>query len=286
MQPYCLRYGKSASQYVLLHSPPGHYARPRPLVVLLHGGFWKGAYGLQPATAACETLAPDLTAHGFLIAEVEYRRSGDACWGWPHTNNDVHQAFDATLSHLGASVDAANIVLLGHSAGGTLALWLRAQLAHSHAPVQPRLVLALAPVADLKLAARLRLSDGGDAVQRYLRGSSRTDELDAKEPLAARYARACPTAHAATLATVNVRLVAGAGDRDVPLPVIDSLCESIRDAPMLHARPRGSLALDVFSRASHYDLVDASSAAWAHIRRTLLKLCTTDAKGAATYPPP
>jgi acetyl esterase/lipase len=55
------------------------------------------------------------------------------------------------------------VLLVGHSAGGHLALQAAATLAPPHAPAG---VLVLAPVADLRRAQALRLD--GDAVPAFL----------------------------------------------------------------------------------------------------------------------
>ncbi len=52
---------------------------------------------------------------------IEYRRVGDG-GGWPATFEDVAAAIDH-LATLDAPVDLERVSILGHSAGGHLALW-------------------------------------------------------------------------------------------------------------------------------------------------------------------
>jgi acetyl esterase/lipase len=116
-------------------------------VVLLHGGFWRQEYDrshLRPMAAA-------LAADGVSVLLPEYRRVGGA-GGWPATFEDVRAVMAAGPSRAGS----ASVVVVGHSAGGQLALWA----AVAAAPVGLAGVVALAPVADLAEAHRLGLDDG------------------------------------------------------------------------------------------------------------------------------
>ncbi|HEV7629120.1 MAG TPA: alpha/beta hydrolase, partial [Streptomyces sp.] len=122
-----------------------------PRVTLLHGGFWREAYDrthLSPFAAALAEL-------GIAVELVEYRRAGGG-GGWPETAVDI----DAALELLGPPR-----VLLGHSAGGQLALW-----AASARDAAADRVVAVSPVADLAGAHRLRLSGG--AVSEFLGGEA------------------------------------------------------------------------------------------------------------------
>jgi pimeloyl-ACP methyl ester carboxylesterase len=103
-----------------------------PRVVWIHGGFWKPEYDLAHAGHACAALA----AEGIAALNLEYRRDH-----WRHALEDVAVG----------TADAR--VVVGHSAGGHLALWTGLPS------------VALAPVADLEKARCLRL--GEDAVERF-----------------------------------------------------------------------------------------------------------------------
>ncbi|PXF45336.1 hypothetical protein BWQ96_04856 [Gracilariopsis chorda] len=262
-RPTNLSYGVSPSQFIYIHYPTATNV-PCPLVFFIHGGFWKSRYGIDPPTAACETIAPDLQQHGFICAEIEYRRSEDSPWGWPHTNHDVLTAYKTVLDHASHSVRTSKVIVVGHSAGGTLALWLGAQLVKEHFPVLPAYIYALAPVADLRMAVRMRLSDDGDAVQRYMHGTPKH--------IPGEYDKACPTALATHLACLNIRLVAGSADTDVPPSLAKRLCNCVRDAAVFEDRARGSLVLDVFTRAAHYDMVNAGSAVWTQLRDSMKRI--------------
>lgn len=257
-------YGAHPSQFFRLWTHDGDSSPSHPTVFFLHGGFWKSQYGIHPPTAACETIAPDLVSRGFVVVECEYRRSADVPWGWPHTNVDVLSAYTATTQL--AEVDAARIFVVGHSAGGTLALWLAAQLSSSslregcvYLPVH---TIALAPVADLEQAVRMKLSDDGDAVVNYMHGTP-AEKSEA-------YRAACPTSRAVDLASKSVTLVIAERDDDIPASIVESLGAAIersRDAAI-----GGQLHVMRLHNADHFDLVHASSSAWEQIASRLQQL--------------
>ncbi len=134
-----LFYGPHPSQVIDYYGPPGEGA---PLTVL-HGGFWRQAYDRSHLSATAAALA----AEGFAVALVEYRRVGGG-GGWPATFDDVARAVRTAW-------DGAPAVLLGHSAGGHLALW-----AAREAPDAVARVVAVGAVADLGYARKLRLGSG------------------------------------------------------------------------------------------------------------------------------
>src|SRR4051794_33756515 len=93
---------------------------PHPVVVLLHGGYWRARYGLEYFGHAAAALRDERLA----AWSVEYRRLGNPGGGYPNTFLDVGRAPDA-LRGLAERfpLDLRRVVALGHSAGGQLALW-------------------------------------------------------------------------------------------------------------------------------------------------------------------
>jgi acetyl esterase/lipase len=137
-------YGSHADQHALVWQGTTASAAARPLVLLLHGGFWRPAYDLSHMSP----MAAALAAAGWTVANVEYRRVPGA----PETTaSDLRVALETLPIRIGAH--NGRILLAGFSAGGHLALWLAAARAPLHA------VLALAPVASLQQARQLQLSD-------------------------------------------------------------------------------------------------------------------------------
>ncbi|MFR9676347.1 alpha/beta hydrolase family protein [Streptomyces sp. TR02-1] len=147
-----LRYGPHPSQLVDRYGPDDG-----PRVTVLHGGFWREAYDRSHLTPAAGALA----RRGWTVDLVEYRRVGGG-GGWPATADDVAAALDL----LGGPPH----VLLGHSAGGQLALWA----AWRRERAASARVLAVSPVADLARAHELGLSAG--AVAAFLGGPEHVAE--------------------------------------------------------------------------------------------------------------
>src|SRR5512147_172048 len=131
-----------------------------PLAINIHGGYWRARHDLVHASRFCAALA----GAGVNTANVEYRRVGSPDGGWPRTFEDVrtaHRYLRQCAGELGILSDPA--VVLGHSAGGQLALCLAA---HEETV---RNCVSLAGVLDLRRAWELHLSN--DAVVEFLGGT-------------------------------------------------------------------------------------------------------------------
>lgn len=170
----------------------GADAGQRPLVVFLHGGFWRPEYDRKHARGACATIA----GHGFTTAAAEYRREP----GRPDLMIDDVTLAVARLPELVSGHDD-RVVVVGHSAGGHLAL-----LAGSGSIAGADAVVALAPVADLALAHELVLGRG--AVAAFLgTGADERADLD-------------PTR--LPHPTIPVTVVHGGEDEIVPISIAES----------------------------------------------------------------
>lgn len=118
-----IAYGKDPSQFADLRLPstPGSY----PVVILIHGGCWKADYATLRDMAP---IADALKANGIATWNIEYRRLGQPGSGWPGTYEDVGRGVDYLRSIAGQyRLDLDRVVVVGHSAGGHLALWVAAR---------------------------------------------------------------------------------------------------------------------------------------------------------------
>jgi acetyl esterase/lipase len=83
-----LNYGPEQYQFGDLYLPDS--LGPHPVVIGIHGGFWRAAYALDYFGHLCEELA----ATGVAAWNIEYRRLGNRGGGWPGTFLDVARAAD------------------------------------------------------------------------------------------------------------------------------------------------------------------------------------------------
>ncbi|GLY78796.1 alpha/beta hydrolase family protein [Actinoallomurus iriomotensis] len=227
-----LRYGPHPDHVIDVRLPA---ASPGPLVVVLHGGFWRSAYDRTHTGPMASALA----SGGWVVAIPEYRRTGQEGGGWPGTFEDVAAALDAVPSLL-EPYTAAPPVVLGHSAGGHLALW-----AATRPAARMRAVVSLAGCADLGMCSDLHLDDGATDL---LLGGSPAEVPD-------RYAAADPVR--LPVPSAPVRLLHGTSDDRVPIEVSRSYAAR-RDAPLRELPGVG-----------HFALIDPLSGAWPAVLESL-----------------
>ena len=115
-----VRYGDRHGQRADLWMPESAPDRDVPVVVLIHGGFWRAQY----TKVLMRRMARSVVANGWAAWNIEYRRLGrfGGGGGWPATFADAAAAIDALDGQPG--LDLGRVATCGHSAGGLLALWL------------------------------------------------------------------------------------------------------------------------------------------------------------------
>ncbi len=216
-----IAYGAEPAQNMEIRGG-GADAGKRPLIVLIHGGFWRP----DIHRAHLRPMADAIAAAGWTVALPEYARvAHDPAPTLADLTLLLAQAAGCVPDHDGG------VLLVGHSAGGHLALWATA------ARVCPTLIgtLALAPIADLLLAHELGLGHG--AVERFLGADpvSRPD-IDPRQMSAP---------------VTATTLLHGIDDVIVPVLVSESY---VAAHPMTRLIP--------VPGAGHYSLIDPKAAAW------------------------
>jgi acetyl esterase/lipase len=171
-----IAYGSETDQFGELRVPPG--AGPHPVVVLIHGGCWRADFSNLHEMGP---IADALKAKGVATWNLEYRRLGESGAGWPGTYLDVARGVDH-LKVIASSrnLDLKRVVIVGHSAGGHLALWAAGRrhvpvgsAIHSDDPLPIKGVIDLAGTPDMaRFFPRQRAMCGGRAVVEEMLGGT------------------------------------------------------------------------------------------------------------------
>lgn len=237
-----IQYGPDPHHFADLRLPKEK--GPHPLYVNIHGGFWRSKYDLRHAGHLCAAL----TARNAATANLEYRRVGDDGGGWTGTFADIRSALRFLQQNaIRYQFDTKHIVVMGHSAGGQLAIALAAH----EASIQS--VVSMAGVLDLQRAFELHLSN--DAVAEFLGGkpSEATDH----------YAEADPMRLQVPLA-IQQWILHGTKDDVVPPDFSRAYVETKK-------KKSETVHLLEIECADHFDLIDPHSAAWKIIKPCLLQ---------------
>jgi acetyl esterase/lipase len=233
---HTLSYGSHHEQFGQLLVPDAG-SKPVPVVVLLHGGFWLSQWKLD----LMDPLAADLAQRGLASWNLEYRRADEH--GWDATTADV-EAGVRYLFSLAATfpLSMSEVVLVGHSAGGQLAVRVAADLLGSRAPVRPATVVSLGGVLDLIEADRRNLGDG--AVAAALGGS----------------ATRLPETYVASSPILRLPL----GIRQIIVTARDDSAD-LNDLSRRHvaaARADGDEVIAIEGDGDHFTLIDPGSQVW------------------------
>ena len=254
-------YGADSSQYGELRVPTG--TGPHPVVVLIHGGCFKAAY------ATARDLAPmgdALKDGGIATWNVEYRRLGQPGSGWPGTYLDIGRAVD----HLRAlareyPLDLGRVVIVGHSAGGHLAMWAAARSRlpagsplHATDPLPVRGVIDLAGPVDMTANIPGYEALCRDSVVTSLLGGTPTTVPE-------RYAQASPI-RLLPLGVPQV-LILGEHEDFVPLPLAQAYARAA-------AGVGDSVRLLVIPGVGHFETASPRASTWPLVESAIHALLT------------
>ena len=146
-------YGDDPNQVADLWLPSG--PGQHPVVAMIHGGCWQASITNR---SYMNYAAEDLRRRGFAVWNIEYRAVDQPGGGYPGTFRDVGAAMDRlAIEAPHDNITMKRVVVLGHSAGGHLALWAAARYKlpawsplHWAAPQPVVGVVDLAGIPDLK----------------------------------------------------------------------------------------------------------------------------------------
>lgn len=237
-----LSYGSDPNQFGELRVPKT--GGPFPVVICIHGGYWRAKYDLKHAGHPCAAL----TARGLATWNLEFRRVGNPGGGWPGTFDDVRSGY-RYVSQIAQryNLDSSKVLVFGHSAGGQLALCLAGH------ETSVKRVISLAGVVDLQQAWELHLSD--NAVVGFMGGEPGS--------VPDRYREANPMQLKISQATQW--LIHGASDDTVPPFLSRNYTEQKK------RRGENVHYLEI-STAGHFDLIDPRSTAWPKVEGTVLHM--------------
>jgi acetyl esterase/lipase len=232
-------------------APSAGYA----VAVVIHGGAWHADWTSDYTGPFAEAL----TAAGIATWNIEFRRFGNRGGGYPGTFTDVGRATDflrILADH--HPLDLGRVVVVGHSSGGHLALWLagRRNLPEGSAlrgpdPLPVAGVISLAGVNDLEGALAL---------------GNRADVLDLIGPGPAAGARFATTSPRRLL-PLGVPQVLMVGTRDETWRI-----EMTRRYATAAAEAGDEVELLILEGANHADVVDPDGPAPLMTAREVLSL--------------
>jgi len=243
-----IAYGEDPLQFGDLRMPEGD--GPHPVVVAIHGGFWRNRYSLEHLGFMCDAV----TRAGYATWSLEYRRIGDEGGGWPGTFLDIGMGVDYVRSlapHY--NLDLGRVTMIGHSAGGHMALWAagRHKIPEDDPlyvpnPFRPKAAISLAGVTNLRMAWVQKLSSG--VVLELIGGTP--------EDMPWRFRTASPI----EMLPFGVRqvLIHGTEDENVPF----SLSESYQKAASVAG---DNVELIKLRGIGHFEVIDPQMREWSEV---------------------
>jgi len=209
-------------------------------------------------------MADALKAGGIATWNIEYRRLGQRGGGWPGTYLDVGRAVDY-LTKLARQypIDLDRVIVVGHSAGGHLAMWAaaRSRLPTS-SPLYVRNPLRVRGVVDL--AGPVDMTANIPGYEGLCRDTVITSLLGGTPATVPERYQHTSAIRLLPLGIPQV-LVGGTHEEFVPLPLMVSYAETAR-------RTGDSVRLIVIPGAGHFEIASPRSSAWPRVESAIRSL--------------
>lgn len=252
-----IHYGADPQQFGDLRLPGPDTAGPYPVAIIIHGGCYLAQYNL----AYMGPFAEAVTLVGMATWNIEYRRVGNVGGGWPGTFLDVAAAADHLRMLAQAyPLDLTKIMVIGHSSGGQLAIWLATRdritpdsELYCQNPLPVQSVIPLAPVTDI--ARRYRQRDCDNSAGKLMGGSP-----------AGQSHRYCQVSPIELLPILTPQLVI-LGDQDTQ--------NRHEETASYLEKARGlesEVLLQRIASSGHFEMIDPQTAAWLEVKAAILDI--------------
>jgi acetyl esterase/lipase len=253
--PALIAYGSDRMQVGELRLPATKSDKPFPLVIIIHGGCWVSSYADYHFM---DRFAQPITDLGYATWNIEYRALGTG-GEWPVIFQDISKAVDYTRNLAKTyPIDVNKVAIIGHSAGGHLALWAASRTSlkssseiYTENPLPIRGVISLAGIANITSGTGCNtLANNVIGVPINSPSSALTARLRETSPLQMLPSR------------TNTILISGSADGIVPAAIGTEYSNKATELGdhSLHYNLEG---------LGHFDLIDVNSTNWSLYQQSL-----------------
>lgn len=176
---------------------------------------------------------------------MEYRRTGAPDRKWIDPFEDAIESINylKILNRDYKKIDLENLIIIGHSAGGHLAIWLgnnNGLIVEKKLKIKPKLILGLAPIVDLIVSYNINI--GENAVEKLLQCTPSEDIY--------KYMETSPMELLPL--KIPTTILHGNNDRHIPIEISKKF---LNNSELYNS----NLTLIEINKGSHMDFIDPES---------------------------